>query len=514
MEKNSTENNATEAAISSFEECGIEDNLLAEIEKHGWKKPTPVQGLCLPVILSGQDVAGFAQTGTGKTGVFLISIANHLISKKMIGSSKEPKAVVLAPTRELADQISSEADDMLSGLGIKTLAVYGGTDYKKQAAKINEGVDLIVATPGRLRDYTQKKVIDLSKVEQFICDEADRMFDMGFIDDVKFFLGNINESTQKLLFSATTNDNIKELAFEFLNDPEYISVTPETITPEKIEQHMVMCETPQKLPILMSLLKEHNPECSIIFTNTKLVAEWIHYKLSKNGFDVDIITGDLPQKKRISLINRIKEGKLKALIATDVASRGIHISAITHVYNFDLPDEAANYVHRIGRTARAGKDGYAYSFVCEDYGHNLEDIRNYLTDKVPLTTEWFKEEWLAFEDKAPNPYTAEDFKGISSKNRIDRPQKSDDRKPRDNRKPRDRKDNNRKPHDRTNRNRKDRDYSKKKPHNKKQHNKKQHNNKKYDKKRTQSEPKKDTSLVGTVKSFFGALFGKRSNSSH
>ena len=168
MEKNSTENNATEAAISSFEECGIEDNLLAEIEKHGWKKPTPVQGLCLPVILSGQDVAGFAQTGTGKTGVFLISIANHLISKKMVGSSKEPKAVVLAPTRELADQISSEADDMLSGLGIKTLAVYGGTDYKKQAAKINEGVDLIVATPGRLRDYTQKKVIDLSKVEQFI----------------------------------------------------------------------------------------------------------------------------------------------------------------------------------------------------------------------------------------------------------------------------------------------------------------------------------------------------------
>ena len=403
-------NKAEEPQISSFEECGIEDNLLVQIEKHGWKKPTPVQGLCLPVILSGQDVAGFAQTGTGKTGVFLISVANHLLSKKLAGKSTEPKAIVLAPTRELADQISQEANDMLSDLGIKTMAVYGGVDYKKQAAQIAEGVDLIVATPGRLKDYTQKKVIDLSKVEQFICDEADRMFDMGFIDDVKYFLENINENAQKLLFSATTNDNIKELAFEFLNDPEYISVTPETITPEKIEQHMIMCEATQKLPILMSLLKEHDPECSIIFTNTKLVAEWIHYKLSKNGFDVDIITGDLPQRKRISLINRIKEGKLKALIATDVASRGIHISAITHVYNFDLPDEAANYVHRIGRTARAGKNGFAYSFVCEDYGHNLMDIREYLTDKVPLETEWPKDEWLKFEDKAPTPYTSEDLK--------------------------------------------------------------------------------------------------------
>jgi len=265
---------------------------------------------------------------------------------------------------------------------------------------------MIVATPGRLKDFFQRKMVDLSQVKIFICDEADRMFDMGFIDDVEFFLDKIPEEAQKLLFSATTNDNVKELAFEYLNHPAYISVNPEVITPEAIEQHAIICDSSNKLRVMLGLLKEHNPVCAIVFTNTKMTAEWLHYKLSGNGIDVDLITGDLPQKKRIQLIQRIKEGKVKALIATDVASRGLHISKVSHVYNFDVPDDPANYVHRIGRTARAGAKGSSYTLVCEDYGENIRAIQEMLGTQVHLKGEWFDPKYLDIKDESGNPYAA------------------------------------------------------------------------------------------------------------
>jgi ATP-dependent RNA helicase RhlB len=401
--------------IDTFLDLPLHEKVRDAVRKIGWAAPTPVQKLCLPYTLRGRHVAGFAQTGTGKTAVFLLTICNQILSQrdlKSAGESSAPadgesarvQAVVLAPTRELALQIEQDAEVMLREAGLVAISVIGGIDYDKQVKKLKEGVDIVFATPGRLKDYVQKKYVDLSHVQVFVCDEADRMFDMGFIEDVEFFLEKIPEESQKLLFSATTNDQVKELAFEYLETPEYISVNPEELTPEKIEQKAYHCHATQKLRVMLGMLKDHQPECSIIFTNTKLTAEWLHFKLEKNGIEADLITGDLPQKKRIRLIQRIKDGKLKALIATDVASRGLHISRITHVYNFDLPEDPANYVHRIGRTARAGAKGHAYSLVCDDYGHNLNGINSLLSGHFTLESVWPPDSYLEIVDIAGNPF--------------------------------------------------------------------------------------------------------------
>lgn len=400
-------------AAEAFEELGLAEPLMAAIQKLNWTKPTLIQGLCLPLTTKGQDVAGFSQTGTGKTGVFLITIAHQILKMREAGvdDSKEPKAIILAPTRELAVQISSDAELLFNQLNISSMAVYGGVDYEKQAQTIRAGIDVIVATPGRLKDYFQKKIFTTKDCCLFICDEADRMLDMGFIDDVEYFLSKLSPETQKMLFSATTNEKVKELAFEYLESPKYISANPEIMTPERIKQFAVICESTEKLRVMLGLLREHQPVCAVIFTNTKIVAEWLQYKLNNNGIEVDLITGDLPQTKRIALVQRIKNNEVKALIATDVASRGLHISSITHVYNFDLPDDAANYVHRIGRTARAGAEGSAYSLVCEDYGHNLLAIQKYLGENIPINTYWFSDDFLQIEDKAGNPYKDSNFKG-------------------------------------------------------------------------------------------------------
>ena len=405
------EENLTPA--ETFEELELAAPLMEAIKNIGWPKPTTIQGLCLPLTTRGQDLAGFSQTGTGKTGVFLITIAHQIMKLREAGldAGTDPKAIILAPTRELAVQISSDAEGLFKQLSISCLPVFGGVDYEKQAQSIRSGVDVIVATPGRLKDYFQKRIFTMKECCLFICDEADRMLDMGFIEDVEFFLSKLSPETQKMLFSATTNEKVKELAFEYLESPKYISANPEVMTPERIQQFAVVCESTEKLQVMLGLLRDHQPQCSIIFVNTKMVAEWLQYKLKGNGIEVDLITGDLPQNKRIALIQRIKNNEVKALIATDVASRGLHISGITHVYNFDLPDDAANYVHRIGRTARAGASGSAYSLVCEDYGHNLLQIQKYLGENIAIQTVWFPEDYLQIEDKAGNPYKDETFKG-------------------------------------------------------------------------------------------------------
>lgn len=395
--------------VEAFADLTLNEKLAKAIVGLGWTKPTPVQSLCLPNSVSGRDVAGFAQTGTGKTGVFLITIAQKLLSSpKPANAGNEglisPRALVLAPTRELAMQIEDDAKGLFEACGITSMAVFGGIDYAKQAKQLRDGIDVVVATPGRLKDYFQQKQFTLKTCEVFVCDEADRMFDMGFIEDVEYFLDKLPVSVQKLLFSATTNEKVKELAFEYLEHPVYISVNPEVITPERIEQHAIITGSAEKLKILIGLLREHKPTCSIVFTNTKIVAEWLAFKLNGNGIEADIITGDLPQGKRIQLIRRIKEGKVKALIATDVASRGLHIAGVTHVYNFDLPDEAANYVHRIGRTARAGAKGFSYSLVCEDYGQNLEPINQLLGPALALKAEWANPEYQSIQDAAGNPF--------------------------------------------------------------------------------------------------------------
>lgn len=395
--------------VESFADAGVHADLIGVIEQIGWKTPTPIQRRALPLTLKQRDLAGFAQTGTGKTAVFLLTIAQFLLKRRdqeqAAGSppARQPAAVILGPTRELAMQIQADGVPILERLGFRTLAVFGGTDYDKQLNELRRGVDVVMATPGRLKDFVEKRVVDLSQCQVFVCDEVDRMFDMGFIEDVEFFLDRLPDSAHKLIFSATTNSNVKELAFEYLNNPVYVSVNPEVLTPENIEQFAIHVEAKHKLQVLMGLLREHQPECAIIFTNTKIVAEWLHFKLQGNGFEVDLITGDLPQNKRIQLIHKIKQGQIKALVATDVASRGLHISRVSHVYNFDLPDEAANYIHRIGRTARAGARGKAYALVCEDYGHNLSDINKLLGAELALRSTWYSPEYLKIRDEAGTP---------------------------------------------------------------------------------------------------------------
>jgi ATP-dependent RNA helicase RhlB len=397
--------------LTSFEDAGLDARVAAAITTMGWTAPTPVQGMCLPATLAGRDVAGFAQTGTGKTGVFLVTVADRLMKNPSLERKRAhvayPDCIVLTPTRELTIQIDQDAQKFFEPLGLSSISVYGGVEVEKQARLLNDGPRLIIGTPGRLKDLFQRKLIDLSQCSMFVCDEADRMFDMGFIEDVEFFLDKIPETAQKLLFSATTNEQVKELAFEYLDQPLYISVTPETITPAAIEQHAVICDTSNKLQVMLGLLQDHQPVCSIIFTNTKLTAEWLYYKLAGNGIDVDLITGDLPQKKRISLMQRIKEGKIKALIATDVVSRGLHISKVSHVYNFDVPEDPASYVHRIGRTARAGASGSAYTLICEDYGQHMLGVQALLGDQVKLDASWFNPSFLDIKDKAGNPFASD-----------------------------------------------------------------------------------------------------------
>lgn len=396
------------SAVETFQEAGIDQNIVDAVAKIGWTAPTPVQGMCLPLTVQGRDVAGFAQTGTGKTGVFILTVAQRMLNSTPPERARKdiaiPEVLVLTPTRELTMQIDDDAKRVLEPLGVVSMPVFGGVDIEKQAALLKGGPRMIVATPGRLKDFHQRKLIDLSQVKIFICDEADRMFDMGFIDDVEFFLDKIPEECQKLLFSATTNDNVKELAFEYLNKPAYISVNPEVLTPEKIEQHTVICDSSNKLRVMLGLLREHQPECAIVFANTKMVAEWLHFKLNGNGIEADLITGDLPQSKRIALIQRIKLGQVKALIATDVASRGLHISKVSHVYNFDVPEDPSNYVHRIGRTARAGASGRSYTLVCEDYGENMIAIEAMLGTELAPRAEWFNPEYLSIKDQTGNPF--------------------------------------------------------------------------------------------------------------
>lgn len=519
-----------------FEALGVGSEILEALDKIGWSKPTPIQVMCLPESLNGKDVAGFAQTGTGKTGVFLITAAHNVLrNRKKSGKSKEtkaPSAIVLAPTRELAIQIDNDCKGLFPLLDISSVAVYGGADYEKQEAILKNGVDIVIATPGRLKDFFEKEVVILNQCGLFVCDEADRMFDMGFIDDVEFFLDKLPDVCQKLLFSATSNDHVKELAFEYLEKPNYLYANPETITPEKINQEAYICESKNKLKVLLGMLEEYKPACSVIFVNTKLVAEWLHFKLENNDVSADLITGDLPQKKRIALISKIKRGEVKALIATDVASRGLHIASLTHVFNFDLPDDPANYVHRIGRTARAGSAGTAISFVCEDYGQNLAAINKLLGDDFDLTSKWHEDRYLEIKDKAPNPYKSgkpfdrndrdqkRDFRGDSSRDRGRDRDRDRDRGDRDNSRGRDRdrdrdqnkprRDNKPQPRNRSNN---QNDFRSKRPNdsgNRPRNQSKTQNRKKYNQpNKSVNQQQESSSLFGMLKKAVRTVLGKK-----
>ena len=372
----------------TFDSFDLHPLLLAGLESAGFTRCTPIQALTLPLALAGRDVAGQAQTGTGKTLAFLVAVIDRLLKRPALADRKaeDPRALILAPTRELAIQIHKDAMKLAPELGLKFALVYGGVDYDKQRELLQRGADVIIATPGRLIDYVkQHKVVSLHACEICVLDEADRMFDLGFIKDIRFLLRRMPERTtrQTLLFSATLSHRVLELAYEHMNEPEKLVVETEFITAAKVRQKLYYPADEEKLPLLIGLLSRSEGARTMVFVNTKAFVERVARGLERAGYRVGVLSGDVPQKKRESLLKKFQAGQLELLVATDVAARGLHIDGVSHVYNYDLPFDAEDYVHRIGRTARLGAEGDAISFACERYGMSLPDIEAYIDQKIP-----------------------------------------------------------------------------------------------------------------------------------
>lgn len=371
-----------------FREFDLPEAVHRGVAAAGFSVCTPIQEATLPLALAGKDVAGQAPTGTGKTAAFLIAVFTRLLRSGKRAVPARPRALVIAPTRELAVQIHEDARLLGRYVELRTLAVYGGIDYERQREALRESVDLVVGTPGRLIDYLKQRVFDLRAIEVLVIDEADRMFDMGFIKDIRYVLRRMPpyETRQSFLFSATLGYREMELAYEYMNDPVRVSTTVEQLTVEEVEEILYHVERREKFSLLLGLLKREKGERILVFTNTKREAEWLAERLDLHGYQSQAITGDLDQKKRLRVIAQFKAGQLPILVATDVASRGLHIEGVTHVVNYDLPQNPEDYVHRIGRTARAGASGKAITLADEVFVLGLEPLEKMLGYKIPV--EW------------------------------------------------------------------------------------------------------------------------------
>ena len=362
---------------------------MAGIRDAGFTYCTPIQSKALPIALAGRDVAGQAQTGTGKTAAYLIALFQHLLTHEPLDDAKPgPRALILAPTRELAVQIHNDAAVLGKYLPYKLGLAFGGTDYEKQKRQLSEGVDVLIGTPGRLIDFFKQGIFGLRRVQVAVLDEADRMFDLGFLRDIRYILRKLPPAPQRLnlLFSATLSYRVLELAYEHMNDPELIRIEPDKLTVDRVRQVIYFPSNEEKLPLLITLLREMDAKRTMVFVNTRRAAEFLRDALEHNGITAAAISGDVPQRKRLKLLRDFTAGELPVLIATDVASRGLHVPDVSHVFNYDLPQDPEDYVHRVGRTARAGASGDAISFGCEDYVISLPDIEAYIGRKIEVVT--------------------------------------------------------------------------------------------------------------------------------
>ncbi|WP_413113032.1 ATP-dependent RNA helicase RhlB [Thaumasiovibrio sp. DFM-14] len=379
----------THITEQKFADFGLEPKVIQGLESKGFTHCTPIQALALPVVLAGQDIAGQAQTGTGKTIAFLAATFNHLIitEKPEDHRQNQPRAIILAPTRELAIQIYNDAKPLIESTGLTAGLAYGGEAYEKQEQRLKDGVDILIGTCGRIIDFYKRGVIDLRNIQAVVLDEADRMFDLGFIKDIRFLFRRMPapEKRRNMLFSATLSYRVKELAFEHMNSPESVVVEPTQKTGHRIQEELFQPSNDEKMALLQTLIEQDWPERAIIFANTKYRCEDIWGHLAADEHRVGLLTGDVPQKKRERILKEFTEGRVDILVATDVAARGLHIPQVTHVFNYDLPDDAEDYVHRIGRTGRAGASGHSISFACEEYAINLPAIESYIEHSIPLT---------------------------------------------------------------------------------------------------------------------------------
>jgi len=371
------------------------------IQDAGFVATTAIQEAALPLALRGKDVAGQSQTGTGKTAAFLIAAFTRCLTHPAPARSgvTSPRVLIIAPTRELVVQIEADARLLGGHTGLQILSVYGGIDYNKQRDALRDGCDILVGTPGRLIDYLKQHIWSPGKVEVLVIDEADRMFDMGFIADLRFILRRLPkpEKRQSFLFSATLSFRVLELTWEFMNNPAQISITPQQKTVEKAEQVLYHVGREEKFNLLLGLLRREGGSRILIFSNTREEARRLEDRLSRNGWEARALTGDVDQKKRLKILNDFKDGQLPILVATDVASRGLHIEGVSHVVNWDMPQDAEDYVHRIGRTARAGAAGKAISLVDEAGALALEPIEKFIAQKIQV--DWAEDDLYLSEIK-------------------------------------------------------------------------------------------------------------------
>lgn len=384
-----------------FESLNLHESLLTGLKEAGFEHCTPIQAEALPIALKGGDVAGQAQTGTGKSAAFLLACMHRLMTTPVAEDKTGPWAIILAPTRELALQIHKDAERLGWFTGMDFACIYGGTGYESQRKALERGTDILIGTPGRIIDFYKQGVFSLDNIEVCILDEADRMFDMGFIADIRYLLRRMPPPDQRLnmLFSATLSERVRELAYEHMNEPESIKIESETITADRVRQTLYHVENTEKIGLLLGVLQQQDPTRTLIFVNTKRDADRVTGYLMGNDIKAAVISGDIPQNKREQLLGKFQSGDLPILVATDVAARGLHIPEVSHVINYDLPQDAEDYVHRIGRTARAGAAGEAISFACESYVYSLPDIEKYIDQKIP--SEMAPPDLIATDIKAP-----------------------------------------------------------------------------------------------------------------
>jgi ATP-dependent RNA helicase RhlB len=371
--------------IDSFDDMNLDERVRAGIRDMGFAAPTEIQRKALPYTLSGYDLIGQAQTGTGKTAAFLITIFDRFL-KNPRTEGPLPRALIIAPTRELAVQIEREADDLGAHTGLSAVAIYGGVDYREQADALRKGVDIVVGTPGRLIDYMKQGILKTAGVEIIVIDEADRLLDMGFIKDLRFVLKKLPSFTERqtLLFSATITFSVVEATYHYMKIPVEVSATPESITVEEVTQQLYHVSKREKFRLLLGLIGRIDSSKILIFSNTKSGVTMVKERLTRNGISAQALSGDIPQRKRLKILERFMKGEIRVLIGTDVASRGLHIEDVDCVILYDLPQNPEDYVHRIGRTARAGRSGMAISLSSEDDAYYLEPIEHLIGQKIPF----------------------------------------------------------------------------------------------------------------------------------
>ena len=401
----STDTHLTDTLLSAYD---LPDEVRWGIGEAGFVFATPIQEKTLPVALAGRDVAGQAQTGTGKTAAFLITIFTRLLRRPRTLQPRGPRALVIAPTRELVVQIRSDAELLGRHTGLATLAVFGGIDYRTQRDAVRRVPDLLVGTPGRLLDYEQQGATTFRDVEILVIDEADRMFDMGFIRDLRRILRRCPpyHRRQTMLFSATLSPRVMELAYEHTNQAQKVEIEPERVGAHGITELLYHVSSREKFRLLLGLLEREGGQRILIFVNRRTTAAELVRGLSANGYPTRALAGNIPQERRLKILDDFKEGRLAVLVATDVASRGLHIDGVSHVINYDLPQDAEDYVHRIGRTGRAGALGTAVSFACDDYVFSLDAIQKLIDRQIPV--EWPPESLFRAGKvaQAPRPHAA------------------------------------------------------------------------------------------------------------